>query len=144
MQTIAIVNRRGGVGKTATAHALGAGLRKKGYKVLFIDLDSQTNLTYDAGAKAGALSAMDLLTGNAAIDQIIINTPQGDIVPASPALAGADLVINETGKEYRLKEALAPVNDIYDFAIIDTPPALGTITTNALTAASAAIIPAQA
>ena len=144
MQTIAIVNRRGGVGKTATAHALGAGLRKKGYKVLFIDLDSQTNVTSDAGAKAGALSAMDLLTGNAAIDQIIINTPQGDIVPASPALAGADLVINETGKEYRLKEALAPVNDIYDFAIIDTPPALGTITTNALTAASAAIIPAQA
>lgn len=144
MKIIAIVNRRGGVGKTATAHALGAGLRKRGYKVLFIDLDSQTNLTYDAGAKAGAFSAMDLLTGNAAIDQIIINAPQGDIVPASPALAGADLVINETGKEYRLKEALVPVSGIYDFAIIDTPPALGTITTNALTAANAAIIPAQA
>ena len=144
MNTIAIVNRRGGVGKTATAHALGAGLRRKGYKVLLIDLDSQTNLTYDAGAKAGQLSAMDILTGSAAIGEAIIETPQGDILPASPALAGADLVITETGKEYRLKEALAPISGNYDFAIIDTPPALGTITTNALTAASAAIIPAQA
>ena len=144
MKVIAIVNRRGGVGKTATAHALGAGLRRKGYKVLLIDLDSQTNLTYDAGAKTGQFSAMDILTGSAAADQIIIQTPQGDIIPASPALAGADLVITETGKEYRLKEALAPIGSKYDFAIIDTPPALGTITTNALTAASAAIIPAQA
>ena len=87
---------------------------------------------------------MDILTGSAAADQTIIQTPQGDIIPASPALAGADIVITETGKEFRLKEALAPLSGKYDFAIIDTPPALGTITTNALTAACAAIIPAQA
>lgn len=144
MEVIAIVNRRGGVGKTATAHALGAGLRRKGYKVLLIDLDSQTNLTFDAGAEAGAFNSMDVLTGRAGAAQAIIKTPQGDIIPASPDLAGADVIITETGKEYRIKEALEPLHSHYDFAIIDTPPALGTITTNALTAAQAAIIPAQA
>ena len=66
MEVIAIVNRKGGVGKTATAQALGAGLRRKGYSVLYIDLDSQTNLTYGLGADAGGLSSMDVLTGEAA------------------------------------------------------------------------------
>lgn len=144
MKTIAIVNRRGGVGKTATAHALGAGLRKKGYKVLFIDLDSQTNLTYDAGIVNAKLSAMDMLTGRATAEQVIIQTEKGDIIPGSQTLAAADIVITQKGKEYKLKKALEPVQSKYDFAIIDTPPALGNITTNALTAADAAIIPAQA
>ena len=144
IQTIAIVNRRGGVGKTATAHALGSGLRRNGFKVLFIDLDSQTNLTFDMGATVEHPSALDLLTGNVGADEAIISTSQGDIIPASPELAAADVILTETGKEYRLKEALVPISDKYDFAIIDTPPALGTITTNALTAANVAIIPAQA
>lgn len=144
MITIAIVNRRGGVGKTATAHALGAGLQRKGYKVLFIDLDSQANLTYDTGAIAGSYTSMDLLRGTATIDQIIASTSREDVIPASPNLSAADILITETGKEYRLKEALEPVSERYDYIVIDTPPALGTITTNALTAATTAIIPAQA
>ena len=144
MQAIAIINRRGGVGKTATANALGAGLFKRGYKVLFIDLDSQTNLTFDTGAKPGRFSAMDVLTGQATAEQAIIATPQGDIISGSNALSGADLIISNTGKEYRLKEAIAPIIGRYDYIVIDTPPALGTLATNALTAATAAIIPAQA
>lgn len=142
MEVIAIVNRKGGVGKTATAQALGAGLRKKGYSVLYIDLDSQTNLTYGLGADAGGLSSMDVLTGEAAAAAAIQKTPQGDAIAGVEALAGADAAIDGTGKEYRLKEALDGLQ--YDYCIIDTPAALGTLTINALTAANKAIIPVQA
>lgn len=144
MNIIAIVNRRGGVGKTATAHAIGAGLAHLGYKILFVDLDSQTNLSYDLAADQSRFSAMELLTGAAAADQVIQHKPKWDLIPASPALSTADAVITSTGKEYRLKEALEPVSALYDFCIIDTPPALNTLTVNALTAATGAIIPAQA
>ena len=70
--------------------------------------------------------------------------PSGDIIPASKALAGADAFIADTGKEYRLKEAIEPIKPLYDYIIIDTPPALGILTINALTAANSVIIPAQA
>lgn len=136
------MNRKGGVGKTATAHALGAGLSLRGYKVLFIDLDSQCNLSFDLGAKTAPLTALEVLTGSAKAEEAIQHTPGGDIIAGSPALAGADMTIEGTGKEYRLKEALEPLQ--YDFIIIDTPPALGVLTINALTASDRAIIPAQA
>ena len=145
MNTIAVVNRRGGVGKTATAHALGAGLQARGFRVLFVDLDSQSNLTYDTAAPAGGLSALELLTGQAPAADIVKMTAQGAaVIPASPNLAAADVIITGTGKEYRLREALEPLAPSFDYAIIDTPPALGTLTINALTAATGAIIPAQA
>lgn len=143
-EIIAVVNRRGGVGKTATAHALGAGLILKGNKVLFVDLDSQSNLSYDLGVTKPDISAMDVLTGEATAEQAILHTPQGDLIPASEDLATADTAITGTGKEYRLQEALDPLNEMYDYIIIDTPPALGTLTVNALTACAGAIIPAQA
>ena len=142
-KVIAVVNRRGGVGKTATAHALGAGLRERGFKVLFVDLDSQSNLTFDLGAKAQALTTMEVLTGTASAEEAIQKTQGGDIIPASPSLAGADITIEGTGKEYRLKEALEDVKG-YDYIIIDTPPALSVLTINALTSADLAVIPAQA
>lgn len=144
METIAIINRKGGVGKTATAQALGAGLIKKGCKVLYVDLDSQTNLTYGLEADAGGLSSMDVLEGKAKAQDAVQHTAQGDIIPASEDLAGADAVIKDTGKEYRLKEALEDLAGSYDYAIIDTPAALGTLTINALTAAQSVIIPVQA
>lgn len=143
-EIIAVVNRRGGVGKTATAHALGAGLILKGNKVLFVDLDSQSNLSYDLGVTKPDISAMDVLTGEATAEQAILHTPQGDLIPASEDLATADTAITGTGKEYRLQEALQPLKEMYDYIIIDTPPALGTLTINALTACAGAIIPAQA
>lgn len=144
MKTIAIVNRRGGVGKTATAHAIGAGLSLRGYKTLFIDLDSQCNLTYDVGGKTAPLTSMEVLSGTATAEEAIQHTAGGDIIPASPSLAGADTAIDGTGKEYRLAEAIAPLGGEYDFCIIDTPPALGVLTINALTACNSCIIPAQA
>lgn len=143
-ETIAIVNRRGGVGKTATAHAIGAGLALKGYKTLFIDLDSQCNLTFDVGAKTAPLTSMEVLSGTATAKEAIQHAQGGDIIPASPSLAVADSTLEGTGKEYRLKEALEPIAGEYDYIIIDTPPALGVLTVNALTACNSAIIPAQA
>ena len=143
-ETIAIVNRRGGVGKTATAHAVGAGLSLKGYSVLFVDLDSQCNLSFDVGAKPAPLTSMEVLSGTATAEEAIQHTQGGDIIPASPSLAVADTTIDGTGKEYRLKEALEPIQGLYDYIIVDTPPALGVLTVNALTASQSAVIPAQA
>lgn len=142
MEAIAIVNRKGGVGKTATAQALGAGLIRKGCSVLYIDLDSQTNLTYGLGADAAGLSSMDVLAGDATAQEAIQHTQQGDVIAGAEALAGADAAIDGTGKEYRLKEALEGLQ--YDYCIVDTPAALGTLTVNALTAADSVIIPVQA
>ena len=109
---ITIVNRRGGVGKTATAHALGAGLALRGYKTLFIDLDSQCNLTYDVGATTAPLTSMEVLSGTATAEEAIQHTEGGDIIAGSPNLAVADTTIEGTGKEYRLKEALEPIMPI--------------------------------
>lgn len=142
MEVVAIVNRKGGVGKTATAQALGAGLARKKKKVLYIDLDSQTNLSYALGADINGLTSMDVLTGDATAEQAIQKTPQGHIIAGSEALAGADAVIDGKGKEYRLKEAINGLQ--YDYIVIDTPAQLGTLTINALTAANSVIIPVQA
>lgn len=145
MEIISVVNRRGGVGKTATAHAIGGGLAAEGKKVLFIDLDSQCNLSYDLGIAAARTSSLEVLSGTAtAEDSIHKITEKASAIPASPSLAGADLSLTGTGKEYKLREALEPIKEKYDYIIIDTPPALNVLTVNALTAATAVIIPAQA
>lgn len=145
-KTVAIANRKGGVGKTATAHALGAGLQRRGYRVLFVDLDSQCNLTDALGIDSGSVeaSSLDVLEGSSEALETIISTDRGDILPATPALATADKVIEGVGAEYRLREALQPIARRYDYIIIDTPPALGVLTVNALTASNSLIIPAQA
>lgn len=140
-EIVSIVNQKGGVGKTSTAHALGAGLSNRGHKVLFVDLDPQGNLSYILQAKVGP-SAYDLLTKRANIDEVLQSGPQGDFIPSGPALAPADMDINTTGKEYRLKEVISGLS--YDFIVIDTPPALGILTVNALTASNSIVIPAQA
>lgn len=139
-----ISNQKGGVGKSTTANALGAGLTKKGFKVLYVDLDAQCNLSHSMKANNRAVTSLEVLTGTATAAEAIVETLQGDIIPASPALASADSILTDTGKEYRLKEALAPINDKYDYCILDTPPALGTLTVNALTACNGVIIPTQA
>lgn len=144
IKTIAIINQKGGVGKSTTALCVGAGLSLKGYKVLYIDLDAQGNLTYTLGADTKGLTALDILTKEATAEQTIQRTAQGDVISASPSLAGADTLITAVGKEYRLKEALEPIKEKYDYIIIDTPPALSVLTINALTACTGVIIPAQA
>lgn len=145
-KTVAIANRKGGVGKTATAHALGAGLLQRGYKVLFVDLDSQCNLTDALGVdvKEVEASSLDVLEGSSTASEAILQTEGGDLLPATPALATADKVIDGVGKEYRLRDALQPLSRRYDYIVIDTPPALGVLTINALTASNKVVIPAQA
>ncbi len=143
---VAIANRKGGVGKTATAHALGAGLIQRGYKVLYIDLDSQCNLTDGLRINSNTVeaSSLDVLEGSSTASEAIIQTEGGDLLPASPDLAKADRLIEGVGSEYKLRDALQPVSKKYDYILIDTPPALGVLTVNALTASNKVIIPAQA
>ena len=143
-EVITIINRKGGVAKTTTAKNIAAGLSEQGYKVLLIDLDGQASLTIDFEAPTNAGNSLELLTQTREATELITHTQQGDIIPASAALAGADSIITETGKEYRLKEALEPLYKKYDYIIIDTPPALGTLTVNALTACDSVIIPTTA
>ena len=147
MKVLTVINRRGGVGKTVTTNTIGAGLMKKGYKVLFIDLDSQTNLTYDLRAKTSDHNILNVLLGTTTIEESIQHTSEGDIVPATQKLASADIYLNgELGRESKLKKALKPIADknLYDYVVIDTPPALNILTFNALTSANEVIIPAQA
>jgi len=140
---ISVINQKGGVGKSTTALALAAGLGELGRTVLLIDLDAQGNLTYTASGNGAESTAFDILSGSPASSAIL--TRGGfDLIAADSRLATADVSFSSTGKEYRLREALAPLHDLYDYIILDTPPALGILTINALTAATSAIIPAQA
>ena len=139
----AIINQKGGVGKSTTAAALAAGLRLKGRKTLLIDLDAQQNLTYTAAAKESP-AILEALTEGADIRRAIQDTPQGAIIAGCKALSGAEAYLTQTGKEYHLKIALKGIKNDFDEIIIDTPPALGILTINALTAADRVIIPAQA
>lgn len=140
----AIINQKGGVGKSTTALALSCGLAATGQRVLAIDLDAQGNTSYTLAAAEDAPGAMEVLTQAVPIREAIQHTWGPDIVAASPALSSADLSLTQTGKEYRLREALEEISEEYDYIVIDTPPALGILTINALSAATSAIIPAQA
>lgn len=147
MKTYSIINQKGGVGKSTTASAIAAGLANKGAVVLLVDLDAQGNLSYSLGVDNTGLtgaSSLDVLTRAATIEDAALYIKSGAIVKSSPALSGADMVLTTTGKEYRLREALDKVGGKYDYCVIDTPPALGILTINALTASNAAIVPAQA
>ena len=143
-RVLSIINQKGGVGKSTTAEALAAGLSLKGFSVLSIDLDAQGNMSYTAGAKTEGSTILGVITGEVKAKDAIQHTASGDIIASNNALSGADAFITDTGKEYKLKEALEPVLGLYDFIVIDTPPSLGILTINALTACHSVIIPAQA
>lgn len=150
MITIAVIAQKGGVGKTSTAQAVGAGLAKYyAARVLYVDTDAQGNLSRsmeaDNTGTAGA-DALEIMTGRATAEAAIQHTAHGDIIASSPALSGADREpsLSKVGREYRLRKALEAVSGAYDYCIIDTPPALSIITVNALTACDKVIIPAQA
>ncbi len=140
----AVTNQKGGVGKTTTAAALITGLHAKGYKVLGIDLDMQGNLSYTMGAPQGKPTILGVMLGEVPTENAIHHTPDGDIIPYAKGLNAAEKQFCDTGREYILRKALEDIQGRYDFIIIDTPPSLGILTVNALTAAHALIIPAQA
>ena len=145
---IAVVNQKGGVGKTTTAVNLSAGVGKLGKRVLIVDADPQGNTTSAFGVDKQRLSVSvyDLLIGKAKAENAIINTKFDgvDIIPCNMDLAGAEVeLISINGREAQLKNALCLVKPDYDFIFIDCPPSLGLITINALCAADTVLVPIQ-
>lgn len=144
MEIIAVVNKKGGVGKTTTALAMAAGLAQRGFKVLAIDLDPQGNFSGTAKADREAVGAFEVLTKKVSINDAIQESEPFDFIAADGSLSAADNTITETGKEYRLREALDALKTVYQYIVIDTPPSTGILTTNALTVAHKIVIAAQA
>jgi len=141
---VSIGNQKGGVGKTTTAEALAEGLVGLGKAVLLVDLDAQGNISLAAEAFRG-LTAYEVLTRQCAPSEAVQKREgRSDILPARSDMARLDVELVSTGKEYRLREQMAPLLPLYDFIVIDTPPALGVLTVNALTASHCVVMPAQA
>ena len=145
---ISVSNQKGGVGKTTTALSLSAALGVLEKKVLLIDMDPQSNATSGLGVDSNeaTLSSYNLIFGNAKASNIVIQTssPNLDLIPAKIDLVGLEIeIVNESSREYLLKNALEKIKEKYDFIIIDCPPSLGLITLNALTCSSSVIIPIQ-
>ena len=145
---VAIVNQKGGVGKTTTAVNLTAGLGICGKKVLLVDIDPQGNTTSGFGIdkRQVLVSSYDLIVGNRPANEIIVKTKFDgvDVIPSSMNLAGAEIELTALeNRETRLKNALAPVREDYDYILLDCPPSLGLITLNALTATDTFLVPIQ-
>ncbi len=151
---IAFVNQKGGVGKTTSSINLAASLGLLGKKTLLVDLDPQGNSTTGVGINKSELkkSLYELLTDRAETKEVVVKTKFKNLytIPASINLAGVDMELMEMSKgnkdfvaQLQLKKYLSEVSDIFDYIILDCPPSLGLITTNALAAANSVIIPVQ-
>jgi chromosome partitioning protein len=144
-----LVNQKGGVGKTTTAINLGAYLAQFGQRVLIVDTDPQANATSSLGLDKHAIKqgTYDVLLGSSPAAALVLQNPRLKlaILPSSPSLAGAEVeLVNELGRELKLKLALIPLIDRYDYILVDCPPSLGLLTVNGLMAAKdGALIPVQ-
>jgi chromosome partitioning protein len=144
MEVLAVANQKGGVGKSTTAHSLSVALSLKGFNVLSIDMDPQGNLSHVMQADMEHEGTFGILLKRTTAVASVQEVPGGKIISASGALSSLDMELNQPGREYKLIEAIAPLRKDYDYIVIDTPPTLGILTINALTAAASLIIPAQA
>lgn len=147
-RVIAIANQKGGVGKTTTAINLSASLADAGRKILLMDMDPQGNAGSGIGVngKSVNVAVYDVLLGEAPLEEAILHTEiEGlDLVPAGEGLVGSEVELaGFMARESRLKSGLAPVRESYDYVIIDTPPSLGLLTVNTLTAADSVLVPIQ-
>lgn len=145
---IAIVNQKGGVGKTTSAVNLTAAVGAAGYKVLLVDIDPQGNATSGLGINKRQLkqSSYDCIINGTPASEVIVKTEFENVwvMPSSMNLAGAELeMIDEPHREAKLKTILAPAKDTFDFIFMDCPPSLGLITLNALCAADTLLVPIQ-
>ncbi len=144
-----LVNQKGGVGKTTTTINLGAYLADLGQRVLLVDLDPQANATSCLGINKATVKSgtYEALAGTKPAADSILHNPQLklSLLPSSPALAGAEVeLVNELARENKLKQALAPLKNRYDYILIDCPPSLGLLTLNGMVAAQdGLIIPVQ-
>ncbi|MGH9856751.1 MAG: ParA family protein [Acidobacteriota bacterium] len=147
-EVIAVVNQKGGVGKTTTSVNVGSFLADQGKKILVIDLDPQANATSGVGLKVtpGKPTLYEVLIGAAQIAEAIkpTNVTGLHIIPSTPDLAGGAFeLMDQPHREYRLRRALKPIKDAFDFVLIDCPPSLGLLTINGLSAADRLLIPVQ-
>jgi chromosome partitioning protein len=148
MKIIAVVNQKGGVGKTTTAVNVAACLADEGQETLLIDGDPQANATSGVGIDKRRVkkSIYELLLEEASLEDVLISTDIDwlDLIPSSPNLIGAEVeLVNVLSRETRLKKALEKMKDVYKFIILDCPPSLGLLTINSLTAAESILIPIQ-
>src|SRR3954467_11860781 len=144
-KVIAFANQKGGVAKTTTALNLAVAFSEKGYRVLCVDMDPQGNLTMSQGIDPDTLetSMYDVLVHHVSIREVI-RRREVDVACASIDLAGAEIAMStQIGRERSLEKALRAIEGDYDFICIDTPPSLGLLTINALTAATKVIVPVQ-
>ena len=144
-KVVAIVNQKGGVGKTTTCVNLAAILRAKGLRVLLCDFDPQANATSGMGVdKTRSNGVYDVLINGMETEKAIVATPYGDVLPSSKALAGAGVeMIDLPDRQFLLKKALEQVRELYDYIFIDCPPSLELLTLNALCAADSLLVPLQ-